>query len=222
MAKPARTSGQIRHRTNRLAEAYLTAREHVVDAGFGAEIDWQDGREFDRISESDFLREAAWVVLSAGMAERVIRGIFARVSEAFLHWKSAAAIARQRDRCIAQARRAFGHERKLRAIALIAEFVQQIGFDKFKARVMQGGPNILRELEFIGPVTCFHLAKNIGLDVVKPDRHLVRVARAMRMSGPEELCRIIADFTGERLATVDLVIWRYATLRADYERLFAA
>ncbi len=221
MAIPARMVGQTLQARNRLLEAYLTAREHIVEAGYGMEIDWQDRRDFRSVSESDFLREAAWVVLSAGMAEAVIRRVFGRVSVAFLKWKSAAAIAQRREQCAARARRAFGHERKLRAIGLIAQFIDDVGFDTFKARVSEGGPAVLRELEFIGPVTSFHLAKNIGLDVVKPDRHLVRAAKAARMNEPQDLCRVIAELTGDRLATVDLVIWRYATLRCDYEQLFA-
>ena len=37
------------------------------------------------------------------------------------------------------------------------------------------GVNYLTTFDQIGPVTAFHLAKNLGLDVVKPDRPLVRM-----------------------------------------------
>jgi len=217
----ARTPARSRRGERFLATAYLTAREFVVDAGFGSEIDWQDTREFCRLGERDFLQEAAWVVLSAGMADSVVRRVFNDVSEAFLRWRSATDIVVHQDECIEQAERAFRNKRKLRAIVFIAESVAAVGFDAFKEQLETGGPAALQDLDFIGPVTCFHLAKNIGLDFVKPDRHLMRAAAAARVNDPTELCHAIAGVTGDRLATVDLVFWRYGALRRDFENLFA-
>ncbi len=222
MTTLARTLARSRRRERFLASAYLTAREFVVDAGFGFEIDWQDTRDFCRIVERDFLQEAAWVVLAAGMADSVVRRVFGDVSEAFLGWRSALDIAVHQEQCIERAERTFRNKRKLRAIAFIAESVAAVGFDAFKEQLETDGPAALRDLAFIGPVTCFHLAKNIGMDVVKPDRHLMRAAAAARVNDPTELCHAIAGVTGDRLATVDLVFWRYGALRRDFEVLFAA
>ena len=57
---------------------------------------------------------------------------------------------------------------------------------------------------------------------VKPDRHLCRVAQAAGYSSPAAMCETIALDTGDRLAIVDLVIWRYATLTKSYCENFAA
>src|SRR5204862_28581 len=46
------------------------------------------------------------------------------------------------------------------------------------------GPTWLTRCPYIGPVTCWHLAKNVGMDVVKPDRHLVRMAQASGARDP--------------------------------------
>lgn len=192
----------------------------MVDAGFGHEIDWQDTREFRCLGESDFLREAAWVVLSSGMADSVVRRVFPRVSDAFLNWRSATDISAQCECCIDRARTAFRNDRKLRAVANIADAIAAYGFETFKAELEAGGPTVLQSLDFIGPVTCFHLAKNIGMDVVKPDRHLLRAAEAARVDDPTELCSAIAVLTGDRLATIDLVFWRYGTLQRTFDLLF--
>ena len=53
-----------------------------------------------------------------------------------------------------------------------------------------------------------------------PARALGRVAEAAKFPSPFELCCAIADATGERLSVVDIVIWRYATLDAQYLSLF--
>ena len=59
------------------------------------------------------------------------------------------------------------------------------------------------------PITCWHLAKNYGHDCAKPDRYLTRIAGA---EGTHDLCARLAKETGDRIATVDLVIWRAANL----------
>jgi hypothetical protein len=69
----------------------------------------------------------------------------------------------------------------------------------------------IRALPWIGPITCYHLAKNYAVNVCKPDRHLVRIATGYGLQ-PTELCGALAEATGERIATVDMVIWRAANL----------
>lgn len=214
-----------RHRRigiDQLVDAYLTAHDAVVAAGFAAEIDWQDRQCIDGVDESEFLREAAWVILSAGMRENVVRDRFGEITTAFLEWESAEAIARTRRRCVRRALPAFRHPGKIGAIGDVAAFVADVGFEVFRSRLRSDGLNELQQLPFIGPVTRFHLAKNLGLDVVKPDRHLVRMARAAGLTGPEAMCRLVAEVTGDRLATVDVVLWRFATLEPGYVKWFQA
>jgi hypothetical protein len=69
----------------------------------------------------------------------------------------------------------------------------------------------LRKLPWIGKITAYHMAKNLGVDCCKPDRHLVRLAQVID-SEPETLCHDLAAATGDRVATVDTVLWRAANL----------
>ncbi|MBN8598911.1 MAG: hypothetical protein J0L78_14655 [Planctomycetes bacterium] len=189
-------------------------------SGYAAEIDWQESRDYSKVTEREFLREAAWVILSAGMSERTIRRVFDAITCAFCNWDSGKVIANNRTRCISRARGAFGHDAKLRAIAEVAERIAHDGFVQVKQQMLDGGPWAFVQFSYIGPVTAFHLAKNLGMDFVKADRHLVRVARAAGFETPGDLCREIATITGDRVGTVDLVIWRFATLDSNYERVF--
>lgn len=63
------------------------------------------------------------------------------------------------------------------------------------------------QLPWIGGITKFHLAKNLGCDVAKPDRWLVRLA-AVSGESVDDLCGRLARATGDRVATVDVVLWR--------------
>ena len=63
------------------------------------------------------------------------------------------------------------------------------------------------EIPFVGPVTKFHLAKLLGVDCAKPDIWLVRVAAAAG-EDVHGLCARLARESGDKVATVDSVIWR--------------
>lgn len=69
----------------------------------------------------------------------------------------------------------------------------------------------LQTLPWICPITKYHLTKNLGLDVCKPGRHLVRIAGDYDMT-PEELCEKLSKEAGDRVAMVDNGIWRAANL----------
>ena len=205
-----------------LVSAYLTAKEAVITSGFASEVDWQHDLCLAALSESYFLREAAWVVLSAGMKESVIRRKFPEITTAFLDWRDARSIVRRRKRCKRIAMEAFSNERKISAILDIAAEVDVQGFEFVKHSLSNNPTEYIRTLPFMGPATTFHLAKNLGISVVKPDRHLIRVAKKVGYSSPVELCQAIAQFVGDKVAVIDLVIWRYATLNRDYLSLFPA
>jgi hypothetical protein len=184
----------------------------VIDAGFADEVDWQSEIRFAHLTESSFLAEYAWVVFSSGFRESILRRKFPELRRAFLGFTSATTIAQRRAQCRRDALSIFGHQGKVTAILDLCKRVQADGFDHLRAQLELRGVEFIDELPFMGPATSYHLAKNIGLDVVKPDRHLVRIAKALGYASPYDLCVSIRDLVGDALSVIDIVIWRYATL----------
>jgi hypothetical protein len=203
-----------------LIATYLNARSVVTNSGFSCEVDWQDSACFDDLSESTFLRESAWVVLSSGMKETVVRKKFIELTPVFFHWRSASEIIRDKSNCHNKALQIFNNEPKINAIYSIARKIDKFGFEKIRTRILKEGISYLMSFDYIGPVTAFHLAKNIGLDVVKPDRHLKRIAEALQFDNPTSLCMLISSITGDKLSVVDIVLWRFATINKGYINLF--
>jgi hypothetical protein len=203
-----------------LVAAYLLAKAAIVDAGFEKEIAWQERRCVDDVDETMFLREASWVVLSSGMREVIVRKLFPAVDAAFGSWRTAAWIVEHAADCIAQAMQVFRHTRKLEALVEIARIVEARSIEQILADLRTVGPSALLMLPYMGPATSKHLAKNLGIDIVKPDRHLVRVAEATGYDSPASLCEYIARAVDDRVAVVDLVIWRFATISSDYTEHF--
>jgi hypothetical protein len=186
-----------------LAALYAAAPEHR------GEVDWQRNVKFEDCRETDLLREAAWVILCSGFRERTVRQIFDKISLCFCDWESAEVIVASDPTCRLAATPIFANEAKLSAIVDVARHVHAVGFVNFHGDIQTAPLQELQKLPFIGPVTVWHLAKNLGLNVSKPDRHLVRVSSELGFRDTEHLCSEIAQERNEQQNVVDLVLWRY-------------
>jgi hypothetical protein len=193
------------------------ARGAVARSASSGEVAWQRAVRPEHFTETDLLREAAWVILCSGFREATVRRIFGHVSLCFFDWESATEIAEAGANCVAAASAVFNHPRKLSAIVDVARSVERAGFAELKDRII-GEPMVeLRRFPYIGEVTAWHLAKNLGFDVAKPDRHLVRLARDHGFADAHALCAALSHATGEPVRVVDLVLWRYAADRPVYD-----
>jgi hypothetical protein len=188
---------------------FSKARGYIQQAGLGAEVTWQRDADFGAFSESDLLREHAWVTLCSGFRESVVRRVFNQISLCFCDWESSEAIVAAGQVCLLTASSSFANRAKLQGIYSASVHVRTAGFRAFKASAMTDPINKLQVLPYIGPTTSWHLAKNLGLDVAKPDRHLVRVSRSFGFRDAAHFCRELAASTGEQAKVVDLIVWRY-------------
>lgn len=170
---------------------YLAVKSQVASAGYAHEAEW--AQSLVPVSDPHiFWTEFAWVVLNSGMKEQIARKIWNRVRPAVEAGLSAATV--------------FGHKGKAEAIDFVWANRERLLAEYLAA------PEKLEwceSLPWIGGITKWHLAKNYGHDCAKPDRHLVRIAGA---EGPHALCARLAADSGDRIATVDVVIWRAANL----------
>lgn len=142
----------------------------------------------------EFFNQFAWVVLNSGMKNQVAELLHARlmrtiesngaIDDVIKHPGKNAAI-----------KVVYGNRHALFNLYSLSE-------DKLA---------FLQILPWIGPITKYHLARNLGHDVCKPDRHLVRISDKYDTT-PQFLCQKLADDSGDRIGTVDVVLWRAANL----------
>lgn len=206
--------------TGTLASAYVNAKLKVLASGYAPEILWQKALRIQELTEVDLLRESAWVILSSGMRESVVRKKFPDIGQAFFDWTSAQEIVWHRDQCIRTALPFFRHKRKIEAIAQSAQIICSKGFEVLRDEIAHDPIGTLQQFPYIGPATSFHMAKNIGLPFAKPDRHLCRLAALSGYQRPSDLCSAIAEYIGDPISVVDIVLWRFAILRPDYLTVF--
>ena len=172
---------------------FLELREKICKAGFGEEIVWQESVT-EPSSADEFMWQYIWVVLSSGMKNQIVRIIEQRIVEAYNAGKPIGS--------------AFNHQGKVRAIENMIANHDNI-FDRYLES--DNRLEFLESLPWIGKITKYHLAKNLGEDVMKPDRHLARIA-SNEHTTPLQLCQELVSQTGYRIGTVDLIIWRAANL----------
>lgn len=171
------------------SEDYLAIRRAVWDAGHQDDWEWSQSIEPPKDSAA-FACELIFVICNSGMKNTVARQIYERVLDA---------IADERP-----IREAFRHEGKARAMQMIWDGRR----DLFAAyRITEDKVAFLRKIPWIGPITCYHAAKNFGVDCVKPDIHIQRLAD-FHGETPEAFCRRMQADSGDRLATVDVMLWR--------------
>jgi hypothetical protein len=143
------------------------------------------------------------VIINSGFRFQVARRLWPGLERAFRGFKVGAVDAS----CVPVALAVLSHPGKIGAIVQLAELLQREGPEPILTLAQH--PPDLACLPWIGKITCWHLAKVLGADVVKPDVHLQRAARAAMASSPRALCEVIQAETGDRLAVIDSVLWRY-------------
>ncbi len=187
------TSSQGQGKGEMTLQNYNSLVKQVMDAGYAEEIEWASNIKTCGNSV-DFLCETCWVIINSGMKEQIARKIWERIQEAWSSGSDSSSV--------------FKHCGKCDAMELVRNNHEKM-FTKWEQS--ENKIEFLQSIPYIGKITVWHLAKNLGMDVCKPDRHLVRIAATYNTT-PEKLCSDLSTATGDRIATVDTVIWRAANL----------
>lgn len=170
-------------------ELFAEIDRAVREAGYAAAIEWSENIK-PPATAAEFAAEAIYVICNSGMSNRVAVPIFKGCMVALRRGESAST--------------AFGHEDKAAAIDDI--WRRRVSLFR-KLREADDLIEFCESLPWVGPITKYHLAKNLGADVAKPDVHLNRLAEPEGVTA-QELCERLAQETGYRAATIDLILWR--------------
>jgi hypothetical protein len=154
-----------------------------------------------------FWQEYIWVAYVPGLSAAIIAKKWAALTNAIGPWDMLEPSA-DFEPTMERLRPVLANERKARAVVWVREVMRVYGWDSFKPLYLDDLES-LTKLPMIGPITRFHLARNLGFDVAKPDIHLERLAKQYRFDGTEDLCSRVADYSGLRVGAVDFVLWAY-------------
>ncbi len=156
------------------------------------DVEWSEALQ-PPANADGFAREAIFVICNSGMKNTVARLIFDRCMGAITDGVPVIG--------------AFRHPGKAAAIdAIWAD--RSILFSMYQSCADDAERlEMLAALPWIGGITKYHLAKNFGANVAKPDVHMQRLADREGCTA-QALCERLAAQVGLRAATVDVVLWR--------------
>jgi hypothetical protein len=178
-------------------QQYKELKAAIIKSGYQSEIDWANNIKLPKDSV-EFFCEYCWVVCNSGMKNQIAKKIHNRIIDALCDGKKAADV--------------FGHKGKTTAI----DQAWQNKYELFDKLLCCDTPEevlaFCESLPFIGKITKYHLAKNCGTQIAKPDRWLVRVAKESGES-VQGLCERISLESGDKVSVVDNVIWRACNLK---------
>lgn len=170
------------------AVEYLDIKDKVIKAGHADDIDWAEEIKPCRDAES-FLTNYIWIICNSGMKYEIAKIIYEKILNAIIEKRDIASVFNHKGKCNA-IKKVMANRSSLFSSYLMAE-------DKLL---------FLKTLPYIGPITKYHLARDLGLDVCKPDRHLQRIASIYHTT-PHELCSRLARETSDRIGTIDITLW---------------
>lgn len=170
-------------------ELFAKIDRAVRKAGYSGAIRWSENIR-PPVNANAFASEAIYVICNSGMSNKVAVPIFERCMRALRQGRSA--------------KTEFGHPGKAEAIDEIWRRRRSLFRKYHEAEDLIA---FCETLPWIGGVTRYHLGKNLGADVAKPDVHLNRLA-APSGETAQQLCDRLAKETGYRAATIDLILWR--------------
>jgi len=183
---------------------FCYARNFVISHGYDREIEWCKNRTFDQITSDEFRAQYRFAVFSSsGLSNKVVQKIeaaFDAANEAGLN--AFETIPNRRMRAAIMWMYPHYHEvfRDLKLLKTDAEKIQ-----------------FLQGLMQIGPKESRHLARNLGINCVKPDRHMERMAEHWGYQNPDAMCFAVQGYEQERLGVIDVILWRYGNLTGEYE-----
>lgn len=192
-------------------EYFIRARKFAYQ-NYAEEIKRISSVRLENVDEHTFFREYLWTVHTTGFSAKAVGKFFDRLAHAYGRYDVLASESFQ-DAC-ARVRQVCNNPSKIMSVhmtsRLIRDGIAEHGWEGFRAQSLSS-PELLKKLPYVGKITCFHLARNIGLlDSVKPDLHLIRMAEHWGFEDCNSMCQSMQQ-DGMPLGIIDLILWYSAS-----------
>ena len=188
----------IQSKDQKAIEFYQEAHR-FMELNFANELKWAEDLTYQKHTPEDFLYEYVWVVLCSGFRVSEARKIFDK-------WRENIS-----DLSVIK------HPLKKKAIKIMLKDYKKCYDKLLSTKGNDAKLAYLRTLSHIGPITQFHLAKNLGMDVIKPDVHLTRLASNFYFRTPDDMVQLLQNYFQHSKRVIDSVLWRYCEQTRSYK-----
>ena len=205
----------------------------------------------ERVTNQQVLTELSWVIYSSGFRYDIVKAYWPAIAKAFEQFDvmKVAGMAEDLEVQAKDVCRRSGFRNLRKAIWCIknAQRILELDFEKGPVGGLRGylsqlakknhrelvesAPDLVRELGFvgIGNTTIFHLMKNLGFDIFKPDIHVRRVLSGLKLIAGEnspvseisEAMLQLSSASGMRVSELDTLLFIYGRVTGDLARQIA-
>ncbi len=203
LMEPRNTIGSWENLTppfSSIEDYYEFGKKFVKDV-YHVEYDYYRNIDYSEVTVDHFWSEYIWCVMVSGFSSKVVAKIHPNLMKAYGTYRNAAR-GYSWDNVSAINR----NKAKYRAITLTANLLVRTPWLEFK-KIYLLSPETICKLGFMGKITSQHLARNLGVDAVKPDLHLVRLSDHFGFDTPFEMCSFLSGLSDERIGVVDLILF---------------
>jgi len=160
-------------------------------------------KDISRMNKQEFLEEYAWVVYTTAIGFEIIDNKWDDIKNAFFDFEPE----NISEACFDRVMKYFAHELKAKAVIKTARLLKETSWGQFKERYLNN-PKQMQELFYIGKDTRYLLARNLGMNFAKPDRHLLRFSNHCEYGdNVQAFCKYIADNRKKTIPIVDFALW---------------
>ncbi len=202
----------MRPRTDSGASEYFRGALDFALKYYEKEVLDCQGVRLQDVTLEKFFLEYVWVVHATGFNAKVVGKMMGGLVAAY--GGVAELSSKGRDEAVAPVLMVCNNPQKAGAVwktsRILRDGAAKHGWEAYRDAHLSD-PVKLAELPYIGRITCYHLARNIGLlEFVKPDLHLIRMADHWGYEDPVSMCEAVRP-DGMPLGIVDLVLWYAAS-----------
>lgn len=222
----------------------LVSRTLEIRPSIASMYDYYESLTPSTVTPRRFYAEVCWVVYSSGFRNSIVSRYWPRIRRAFYgfdvsrvaSFESVVESAEQvcensgfrspikATWCIENARRIVQIDAEWETHGGIRGYFQELS-SRPLSELVQTAPSIIDELNLkgIGTTTVFHLLKNMGLDVFKPDIHVRRLVAQMKLTLDEDapidkICEamtLLSSATGYSVSQLDTFLFAYGIVVGD-------
>lgn len=165
--------------------------------------------KFSEVSFERFFREYVWVVHTSGFSAKAVSKFWDNLISAYGDPQKIDS----EHELISRVSSVVNNPQKIRSvyktISLLKNNIRDHEWEKYRDENLNT-PDKLTKFGHVGPITKYHLARNIGLvDFVKPDLHLERMSRFWGYESPLKMCQDCPDDIP--LGLRDFILWMSAS-----------
>ena len=199
----------------------------------------------ERMSYDDIFEEVCWVVYASGFRYNIVKRFWPQIRKEFLNfnvdrvaafsddldaqvkricYKSGFRNLRKATWCIENAKRIICLDYEKKTMGGFREYLIEIS-KKDPVELVDFAPQLVDELRFkgIGKTTIFHLMKNLGMNIFKPDIHVRRILFNLGLTTSEnasagDVCSVMRSLSSEsglKIKELDTMLFNYGRINGD-------